>query len=199
MKTIDRLLLGGLTLGIFALALRPYAPLASADLVADSKEIAVCAIPTLVNELVTSGNFAAEREELSDEFEERQQELQDRLEDIQDRARGMEQDDPALGALAEEFGEVRGELLAAQSEFGQASEAMTARHLAEAYELARGSAEAIAEELGFGFVFASGSPDEELNRSNAQQLLGQLSRRPVIRFPEASDITDDVRDDLGLD
>ncbi len=199
MKSIDRLLLGALALGVCALALRPFSPIAGADFAADSDEIAVCAIPTLVNELIASGNFAAEREELNDDFQQRQQELQDRLEDIQDRARGMEQDDPALGAMAEEFGEVRGELLAAQSEFGQASEAMTARHLAEAYELARASAEAVAEDLGFGFVFASGSPDEELNRSNAQQLLGQLSRRPVIRFPEAADITDDVRDDLGLD
>lgn len=196
---MDRVILVVFITGLFAVGSSLIVREAQATHRFDSSDIAVCAIPTLVNELVSSGAFAEEREELDAEFEERTRELQDRLESISDRAQGLDQDDPALGALAQEFTEARSELVAAQNEFGRASEAMTARHLAEAYELARASADAVAEDLGYGFVFASGSPDEELNRDNAQQLLGQLSRRPVIRFPEAADITDDVRDDLGLD
>lgn len=193
----DRLLLVALTLGVLTIALRPLHQDAHAGRF-DEGSIAVCAIPTIVNELMASERFLEEREDLAEEFDDQRVDLEDRLADIRDRAQGMQQDDPAMGAIFEEFQTVNGELQRLRQEFNRGSAALQATQLADSYELARASALAVGDELGYEFVFASGSPDEDLNTTDTAQLLGQLARRPVIKFPEEHDITDDVRDDLNL-
>lgn len=194
----QRLLITVLALGVLALVLRPLQPSADASRVDSESNIAVCAVPTIVNELMASDRFAEERNDLADEFEEKRQELEQRMEEIRDQAQDMDPEDPAMPQMQQEFFELRNELFEMQSEFQTASSRLQAEHLAACYELARTSAIGVGEDLGYDFVIASGSPDEDLNTQDTQQLLGQLSRRPVLLFPEEHDITDDVRDDLNL-
>ena len=198
MTNPNRWLLALLTVGVLALALRPFTPVATGSGEDDKQRLAVCSIPTIVNELMATDRFVSEREEITEDFEERREDLQRELERIAERGRGMDEDDPALPALGEEFRTLQNELGTLRREFAQRTAELQAEQLAACYELARSSAIAVGEDLGYDFVIASGSPDEELNRTNAQQLLGQLSRRPMIMFPDEHDITDDVRDDLNL-
>ncbi|GAB4545870.1 MAG: hypothetical protein Tsb0013_04120 [Phycisphaerales bacterium] len=195
----ERFVIALLVVAVGALALRPVSS-ARATAPEESFSIAVCALPTIVNELMSSERFAEEREDLTAEFEEDTAEIESRMNQIRDDVQGMGPDDPAMGAIQEEFFSLRQQLFRRQTEFQTASARLQARHLKESYQLVRASAVAIAEDLGYDFVFASASPedDDELNDQDAALLLGQLSRRPVIKFPEAHDITDDVRDDLNL-
>ncbi|MEM1424212.1 MAG: hypothetical protein AAGH64_09435 [Planctomycetota bacterium] len=195
----ERFLIAALAIAFVAFVLRP-GPDARATLDEDTFSVAVCSLPTIVNELMASERFAEEREDLASEFEDASLEIEERLEQISNDARGMDPDDPAMGAMGEQFNELRQELFRLRSGFETDSARLQARHLKEAYRLVRASANAIADDLGYDFVLSSASPeaDDELNDQNATLLLGQLSRRPVIRYPDEHDITDDVRDDLNL-
>mgnify|MGYP001794982456 CR=1 FL=1 len=195
----ERLLISVLAVAVVALALRP-GPAANATLDEDTFSVAVCSLPTIVNELIASERFQEEREDLAADFEEASDEINERLQQIREDAQGMDAEDPAMGAIGEEFNELRQSLFRLQSQFSTDQAQLQARQLKEAYQLVRASANAVAEDLGYDFVLASASSDsdDELNDQNASLLLGQLSRRPVIRFPQKHDITDDVRDDLNL-
>jgi Skp family chaperone for outer membrane proteins len=195
----ERLLIVVLALGVLALALRPFQPDASASRGAlAASNLAVCAVPTIVNELMASDRFLEAREALREEYEERTRDLRERRSEIEQQFEGMEQGDPAAPALGREYQELSREIFRADSEFQREQSEMQASQLAECYDLARASAIGVGEDLGYDFVIASGSPDEELNRADTQALLGQLSRRPVLLYPDEDDITDDVRDDLNL-
>ena len=195
----ERFLIAALAIAALALALRPGSD-ARATIEEDTFSIAVCSLPTIVNELMASERFTEEREDLASEFEDASSDIEERLEQISQDARGMDPDDPAMGAMGEQFNELRQELFRLRSSFESDSARLQARHLKEAFQLVRASASVVADDLGYDFVLSSASPDsdDELNEQNAALLLGQLSRRPVITYPDAHDITDDVRDDLNL-
>lgn len=146
----ERVMIVALTLGVVTLALRPAVPAAVATGEDETFNLAVCAVPTIVNELMASERFAEAREDLADDFEDQRKDLEERLEQISEQAQGMEPDDPALPAMGQEFNEIRQELFRLRSEFETDSTALQARHLAESYELARASAVAIGEELEIG-------------------------------------------------
>jgi len=160
-------------------------------------KIAVCAVPALVNELMQSDRFKPEREALEAQFRTEMQSIEQRLSTLRDRAQNNP-DDPGMEGLAQEFGELRRKLAEKQREAAQALEKKTAEQLLQCYELARTSASAIAEQLGFNYVLASVGPDEELNDASVEVAVRQMMSRPAVMFPKEADITDDVRDDLNL-
>ncbi len=160
-------------------------------------KIAVCAVPALVNELMQSDRFKPERESLEERFRSEMQEIEQRLGTLRDRAQANP-DDPGMEALAQEFGEQRRLLAEKQREAAQALEKKTAEQLLQCFDLARTSASAVAEELGYNYVLASVGPDEELNDTSVEIAVRQMMSRPAVMFPKEADITDDVRDDLNL-
>jgi Skp family chaperone for outer membrane proteins len=201
MRIWERSLLLALTLTVLSLLAR--VSLTPAALAADDDDrdhaIAVCAMPSLINELMASPRFLPAREnpapELRDEFED----LRRELDDLNQRLENAGENDPGAQRDVRRRREVFQQLQNLQGRIARAVEEKTAEQFAECYAMVRSSASAIAEDLGFDYVIATGDPDESLSTTISEVTLRQITARPVLRFPRGVDITDDVRDDLNLE
>lgn len=164
----------------------------------DAPKIAVCAIPMLVNELMASDRFKPERERLEEELKAEYEDLQNQMRELGDRGRELSPEDPSFRAAAQEYQALRDKVFEKQREIAQKLEAKSSEQLLECYELARSSANAIAESMGYNYVMASAGNDEKLSGENVELALRQMMARPVIMAPKNADITEDVRADLKL-
>ncbi|MEO1130233.1 MAG: hypothetical protein AAFX05_11080 [Planctomycetota bacterium] len=203
MRTVERLALVIVAAVVALLVLRdiPFARSADAHsmMLADEPVIAVCAIPTLVNELMQSDRFLPERTRVEEEGQAELQGLRDEANRIRDEVRERGPDDPAAQNSIRRFRALAEQIARGENQLALRLQRLTAEHLGQCYELARSSAIAVAEDLGFEYVIASGSSDEELNRQVPEVLLRQITARPMLKAPEEADITADVRDDLNLE
>jgi Skp family chaperone for outer membrane proteins len=164
----------------------------------DAPKIAVCAIPMLVNELMASDRFRPDREKLEEELKAEYEELQTEFSELGDKGRGMKQDDPAFAETAQAYRDLQQKIYEKQREIAEKLETKSAEQLLACYEMARSSASAVAEGLGYNYVFSSVGADEKLSGENVELALRQMMARPVVMAPKNADITEDVRADLKL-
>lgn len=197
-RTHTTLVVAALAISLVALFRpAPTTAHAGAAVMSDST-IAVCALPTLINELMASGRFLPERDAYQKDLNEELDELRERLTELQQQLQNMNPDDPGAQETFNEFQQLRQQLAQGQQENARKLEAFTARQVKECNRLVRSSARAVAEDLGFEFVISSADPEEDLAET-VETLFRQLTSRPVIMYPEENDITIDVRDDLNLE
>lgn len=202
MRTWERSLLLALTLGVLSLLARiSFSPeaMAARDGDAGDHPIAVCAMPSLINELMASDRYLPQRENPAPELREQFEDLRKELDDINEGLEGADENDPATQRDLRRRREIFQQLQGLQAQIARAVEQKTAEQFAECYAMVRSSASAIAEDLGFDYVIATGDPEETLNTTISEVTLRQITARPVLRAPKGVDITDDIRDDLNLD
>jgi len=181
-----------------AIVLRPVSAAKQAD-DSETPRIATCAIPNIVNLLMTSERFEPTREELAKELEEEMQPLVDEGRRLFEELQGASQDDPAAQAKARRLQSLQREISEKRAEATQKIEKLTAEQIVECYRLARTTAIAIAEDEGFTHVIASVGQDEELSTDSVETVLRQMVSRPMIFSPEDDDITAAVMEDLQLE
>lgn len=194
---------GAVTVLIGAVAARVAAPAEAAARsgalrAAEEPVIAVCAIPKIVNELMQSDRFKAERDRLQEQLQAELEPLANEMREIGERLQELDPNDPDAEALFERFRDVRLEFGRKQTEMARQLEALNAGQIIECYELARSSAAAVAEDLGYNYVISSVGRDEELTKESVEVAIRQMMARPVILAPRDADITEDVREDLKL-
>ncbi|MFM9958790.1 MAG: hypothetical protein ACKVZJ_12010, partial [Phycisphaerales bacterium] len=66
------------------------------------------------------------------------------------------------------------------------------------FQLVRESAAAIAEKQGYTYVLSSMRPEDEFQTGPVQATIRDVLSRPVLAFPKAVDLTEEVREDLKL-
>jgi Skp family chaperone for outer membrane proteins len=128
--------------------------------------------------------------------------LADELQALGDKAQAAVQNapatDPAAQAVVREFQEKRAALNKKQQEMGARLQKFKGTQLVECYELARASVGAVADRMGYTYVLASRRVTEKVPSDDPQIVVEALLQRPVLRGPDATDITDDVLADLKL-
>lgn len=203
MRTWERTLILALALAVLALLARvSFEPNARAADTAPPKpehSIAVCATPSIINELMASPRFKPDRENAAPDIRKKLEDLRDELNDLRERLKGADPNDPGAQADSQKAREDVSEFQRLQQQYLGAVEAKTAEQFAQCFALVKSSANAVAEKLGYDYVISTGDPDEELSKTDSNVTLRQITARPVIRFPKGVDITDDVRDDLNLE
>lgn len=186
-------------LGVAMLAGWMISPVHAAQRRTAEASIAVCAVPDIMNDLMESDRFAPELQRYIDDQRTELEPLVERLQQLQQQLQGISQDDPQAPALFQEFQRLRQEAATKQNEVNIKIEQFRAKQIIEAYKLVRSSSQAIAEDLGFEYVITSSDDAEDLEPQNVESALRQIMSRPAIMFPDDSDITDDVREDLNLE
>lgn len=210
MRRFDRIVLCILTAGISTIAIHQVLEprIAAASILDETApkakhQIAVCAINKVMRELLESDRFLPARaainlEDIVNEYTRLEQELQQLqtqweiaqqggggdLQQIQER--GMQ-----VAARMEEL-----EQIGQQRE--RQLQQLTLTQLKDAYELARAAAEAVAEDLGYSYVVATQRHDDELNL-NPNSIPAEFNARPMLVYPDGTDITADVLAELNLD
>jgi len=161
--------------------------------------IAVCAMPMIVNELMSSERYKPIRDKMQQEAEAELQPLVEKARQLAQELQQMQGDDPRGQSLFEEYQKLGGEIRQKQAELSAKLEQLSAQQITECYSEVRASASAVAEDLGYKYVISSIGKDEELSKDSVETVLRQMLSRPVIMAPEEADITEDVREDLKLE
>lgn len=162
--------------------------------------IAVVAMPQIVNSLMDSDRFRPQREEFELNLrEELLKPINEQIAELQQEASGVDRSDQeAMRKLQTRFGELQREGARVQGEIARKVEEKVAEQLVECYTLVKESATAVAEDLGFNYLLASGGPEDKLETQTVMALSRDLISRPVLLSPEGADISADVREDLKL-
>lgn len=200
MRAVHSLVLAASILCAVMLAIR-LTPIGTAHAAANdasAPKFAVCAVPMLVNELMQSDRFKPDRDKMEADFRAELDDMAAKLRELGAELQKASQDDPSAHVKAEEFGRLRNEFFEKQRQVAEALEKKSAEQLLACYELARSSTTAVAENLGYDYVFASVGPDEKLSGDSVEIALRQMMSRPVVVAPKQVDITEDVRADLKL-
>lgn len=199
MRTVDRVVVLVLAASVAAGCWLLAGPSATAR--ADSSTtspFAICDVMGVVEKLMDSERFKPARDEAQAAAEAALAPIRDQLRDLEARGRGMDPADPELPGVAQQFQQLQAQFQQQFQESARRMDEMTAMQLQEAYEIARASADAVAEDLGYGYVFATRLPDEEIEARDVAGMVRALLGRPVVRFPKDSDITPDVLQDLKI-
>jgi len=201
---LDRFILTGLGVALGTLAFRGavglLSPAAHAEIAGAEKPlIAVCAVPTLINELMQSDRFRPALQETAPEIRSELESIAKEVAELRQTLQGGDPSSPDAQKGLQRFRELSARASQLQQQLSQAIDKKMAEQLIECYELVRASADAVADDLGFEYVIATGGVDEKLTSEQADVILRQITARPVVRYPKTADITDDVRDDLKLD
>ena len=171
---------------------------AAAD--APQPRLAVCALYKIADELMDTERFKPARVEFETQLrEESLKPLIDQLKELQQRLESMDQKDPAFAETRERFFRTQNLAQRTTQEIAQKIERKVAEQLKECYGLARTSAVAVAEDMGFNYVIASNAPDDDLESETVVSLVRDMLSRPVLLNPKEVDISEDVRQDLKLE
>ncbi len=162
-------------------------------------EIAVCAILEISEELMNSDRFRPAREVEEERLLASLGDLRSEISELSGVLRDAARDDPGFADERQKIQQLLGEYQQKQGIAQQELERFIVAQFAEAYELSRSSARAIAEQRGFRYLFASSSPDKDVPTDRPMDAVrNDMFQRPVLMSPEESDISDDVRADLNL-
>ena len=163
--------------------------------------IATCSLIGITNELMESERFLPDREARREELVERTgvRDLADRLNELREELAGADPQDETLNPRRAEALQLQQQYLQLERAIVTELQALTAMQFKEAYGLARASAVAIAEDLGFNYVVSSIDPEEPMVEGPMEASVRDVLGRTLVHFPEGVDITPDVRDDLNLD
>lgn len=164
-----------------------------------SASIATCAVPQIVNELMASDRFSPARDELAEKLREEIKPIAEQGQALFEEMQGMSPEDEGAQEKVGQMQRLRQQLGQMEQQAAAQLETFTAKQIAECFELARSSAGAVADDLGYDYVIATVGEDEDLNTDSVETVLRQMLARPVLHAPEDADITDDVREDLNLE
>ncbi len=160
--------------------------------------IAVCDLVTIVEKLMESDRYRPAREEAQLAAEEKLRPLSEAGRAAEQRARATPQDDPSFQDQVRALQMAQAEYQQAFQQTGAELEKLTVSQLAEAYEIARASAEDIAGDLGYSYLIASRDAEKPIEAPDVAGAVRTMLARPVILAPEGTDITEDILADLKL-
>lgn len=162
--------------------------------------IAVCAVMELVNDLLQTELYENARTELEERlYNEKIKPVQDALAELQAEAQRInETGEGDLSALEGQYRQLQQQGQRAQQESQNEVFNFQASQIKEAYITVVASADAIAEDLGYVYLVNASRSDKEI-KPEPSTIGNDILGRPLLSYPEETDITDDVREDLKLD
>jgi Skp family chaperone for outer membrane proteins len=164
-----------------------------------AEKIAVVSLMKITDELMDSDRYKPKREELDASLnKDLIRPAIEALQDLEKKLQGMDEKSPEFPQMRNDYVRLRNELGGKQREAAQKAELLVGEQLKECFQLVRDSAAAIAEKKGYTYVLSSMRPDDKFQEGPVQATIRDVLSRPVLAFPKAADITEDVREDLKL-
>ncbi|MGD9791067.1 MAG: OmpH family outer membrane protein [Phycisphaerales bacterium] len=190
--------LGGLLVGGGAVAsMLGLAPRASITAQAESS-MAVVDTLAVVEAIVLSTPYQTARDARSKAAGDVISALQVQMQEIEQRAQNatppITQGSPEYDAMAKDYNDKR----AAANKEAQALEDFQTNQIKEAYALAVGAINTLAEDRGIAFVMTSRLDTTKFRSMDSNGVGQEVLARTVVRWPKALDLTDDVLKALNV-
>lgn len=171
----------------------------AADATAGAEKIAVVSLMKITDELMDTDRYKPKREELDQSInKDLIRPAIEALQALEQKIQGIDEKAPEFPQMRNDYVRLRNELGGKQREAAQKAEMLVGEQLKECFQLVRDSAAAIAEKKGYTYVLSSMRPDDKFQEGPVQATIRDVLSRPVLAFPKAADITEDVREDLKL-
>lgn len=167
-------------------------------------DLAICDTGTLLRELLESDRYApdieAKQQELEDRITQLNQELQGQVKELEEQfVAAQESDDKeAMQALTEQYTAINQQMQQAQQQAQKELLDYRAEQFQKAFGEIAESAKGVGEELGFLYVASATPPEKEFEEQMPAELVLDVMARSFLSYPDGTDITEDVRDDLNL-
>ena len=186
-------------LGALALAIvirTPFTgPAAARSAAEDGHNIAICETLKIVDELMESDRFKPDRNTLEEAKKAQVLPLYEERQALGQRGQAAQAAGEDVSGIAQEFQALQQRIQQAEQQAQQEIAELMSKQIGECYDLIKASASAIAKDLGYDYVVSSSRPDDQMGPNPS----GEFLSRPMLVFPEDTDITDDVREDLKLE
>lgn len=199
-RSIQTLTLG-VALGAAALAgvtLTNSATATRVQSAADS-DIAFVDVFALVDLIVLSPDLTAARVAIESEGQQRLEDLQNRNAQIQQIVQQNAQDNPENQGLIGEFQRNQQQMQAVYQELQTRLQSLVAGQVADAYGRVYEATGTVAAERGINFVFATRPNAELIQVETITGVAQEILARPLVTPSSAVDLTDAVRESLGLE
>ena len=163
--------------------------------------IAVCDVWTLTYTLATSDRYAERRseyEKIGDELEP----VWEKIEALHKAMENLEPDDEEWDQKRDEYMRLYDDYEERYDSFSELQDRVFGEIVADARKLVVESTRAVATDLGYRYVLASTNVERPEDKDGPKSYRNAWQRHvadQVILFPEGTDITEDVKDDLKLD
>ncbi|MEO0512143.1 MAG: OmpH family outer membrane protein [Planctomycetota bacterium] len=191
---------GGVTavavLGSLAMLDRPATADSAAP--AQASTVAVCDVYGVLETALQSTVAITEREATSAMFVERIEGLNTELQNISEKVQELGFENPESQALVPEFQQKQQQMQQMQQQLQAILVELYGEQMQTAYGKILAATDEIAAEGGYDVVIASRPASGVLERGPVEVMIQELLARPVIRSPEAVDITLAVRERLDL-
>lgn len=152
----------------------------------------------ILKDLMMRPEFVKELEPLKEEAAEKAK-LTAKGIDLQKQMEGLDRMSPEYRQLYEEYDRLRKEFEQWRVEFMKRQDVLMRDQLRRAYEEMVKSVNGVADQLDIDIVLARPRPDTPQPLESYAQAGWDVALRMIVRSPESIDITDQVRDDLGLE
>lgn len=199
-RSIQTLTLG-VALGAAAFAGATLTDTANATRVqsAADSDIAFVDVFALVDLIVLDADQTAARVAIEAEGQQRLEDLQNRNAQIQQTVQQNAQDDPSNQQLIGEFQRNQQQMQAVYQELQNRLQGLVAGQVAGAYKKVYEAAASVAAERGIDFVFATRPNADLIQVETITGVAQEILARPLIAPASTVDLTDAVRESLGLE
>lgn len=166
---------------------------------AEPARVAVCDVYGVIEKLLETDRFKPDREAEEKSAQDALQPLHDELTQLQQQLQNANPEDEATQETYRQFQAKRREYEQKAAEIQARVRKFMSKQFIDAYAMAKTSADAVAEDMGYDYVIASRGIDEEIKSDDPERIVQAVLARPVVKMPEGADITPDVKADLKLD
>ena len=155
-------------------------------------------IGPLLSQLMDSEEFKVEREDLAAEAKEREEEFSSQLDQIRADYEDAGEDEAAREEIGRRGQEVFQAFQAFQQEVEMLQQALAADQLERSYRELIAAVNAVADRMDIDIVKRFIPTEDEFQGVDISSAMQEIRLRPALRYPESSDISRDVQEELGL-
>lgn len=156
-------------------------------------------IGKVLPQLMDSGSYADEREDLLNEITEQDEDFRSRLEEVRGRLEGADEESPEFEEIYQEGSQIFNEYRTWQQEAMQRRADLDARQLERAYREMVEAVEVVAEEKGIDLVLRFIPVDADFEASNPDEAMLAIRMRTALKYPDGLDITTAVLEEMSLE
>ncbi len=155
-------------------------------------------IDPIMKGILSGDRFSEDRKKFDEEAKTQGMEFERRSKALQEKYPGMKPDDPNIEGARREFKVLQGEY----EKWLAALQKIQSKHMAEqvqkAYSELLAAVDIVAERRKIDFVYRFIPPERPFEAFDLSDAMMQVQARPFLRYPAATDITEDVVKELGL-
>lgn len=187
------------TLAGVALVVAMFTPSANANRSSGvaAGDIAFVDVFSLIDRALMAEEMETARTQFSEQSTEQLRGLEQQMQNLQTQLSTVQQNDPNASQLYSQYQTLQYQIETASRQINEDYQALIARQISRAYGEIYTSANEIAAEQGYAFVFATRGDGELMQTDTITGITQEILARPLVTPPAGVDLTEQVRVQLG--